>query len=105
MERDENGRWKKGQTGNEKRTGGNRRGADHIRELARQWSQEAIRTLADIMMDEEADASDRVKAAIALLDRAWGKPTIPLDHQGEGFSLTMHLGGKPAAGAEPADDD
>jgi hypothetical protein len=52
-----------------------------IRSLARQWTSLAINTLADIAGDNDEDASPRVAAAIALLDRGWGKPAQT--HTGE----------------------
>jgi len=66
-----------------------------VRDLARQYTADAIQTLVSIMKDTESDAGPRVRAAEALLDRGWGKPSQPLDHQGEAFSLVLHLGGKP----------
>jgi hypothetical protein len=45
-----------------------------IRSLARSHTAKAIRTLAGIMNEPRAPASARVSAAVALLDRGWGKP-------------------------------
>jgi len=45
-----------------------------VKELARAWTEQAIATLASIMTDSEAKGSERVSAATALLDRAYGKP-------------------------------
>ena len=57
---------------------GNPRGRpkrDHdIAELARTHTVGAIATLAAIMTDPGVPPSARVNAAIALLDRGWGKP-------------------------------
>ena len=91
--RNEKGHWMKGTTGNPL---GGQRGIGQVRELARQHTEEAILTLAAIMRDPAAKDAARVAAATALLDRAWGKPTQPLDHGGEGFSLVLHLGGRAA---------
>ncbi len=44
-----------------------------IRSLARSHTESAIRTLAKIMTSGKAPAAARVSAAIALLDRGWGK--------------------------------
>ena len=44
-----------------------------IRELARQHTADAVRTLAEIMGDSGSAASSRVAAAQALLDRGWGR--------------------------------
>lgn len=54
--------------------GGRRRGISDIRELARTYTNEAIATLASIMMDLDAKESARIAAATALLERGWGKP-------------------------------
>jgi hypothetical protein len=46
-----------------------------IRELARTYTDEAINTLAEVMMNTKAPPTARTQAACALLDRGWGKPT------------------------------
>jgi hypothetical protein len=53
--------------------GGRPKEVAHVKELARQWTTEAVQTLAVIMKDESAPHSARVKASESLLDRAWGK--------------------------------
>lgn len=53
--------------------GGRPKEVAHVKELARQWTGEAISTLASIMGDGAAPHSARVKASESLLDRAWGK--------------------------------
>lgn len=65
-----NPNWTKGQSGN---PGGRPKEIGHVRELARQHTEEAIRTLAAIMTDKGAKETARVAAAEALLDRGWGK--------------------------------
>ncbi len=45
-----------------------------IRSLARSHTGKAIRVLAGIMKESRAPAAARISAAIALLDRGWGKP-------------------------------
>jgi hypothetical protein len=67
-----NGRFQPGRSGN---PGGRPRAAHSITELARQHAPDAIKTLADIAKNGTPGA--RVSAAIALLDRAYGKaPTF-----------------------------
>src|SRR5260221_6360467 len=44
-----------------------------VKALARQWTEEAIRTLADVMRDTTAPPSARVMASSTILDRGWGK--------------------------------
>jgi len=51
-----------------------------IRSLARSHTKIAIKILAGIAKDGTNDAA-RVSAAVALLDRGWGKP--PQAHTGE----------------------
>ena len=48
--------------------------AADIRSLARSHTATAVRTLAGIMRESRAPAAARISAAIALLDRGWGKP-------------------------------
>ena len=48
----------------------------------------AIQTLAGIAQNGEQEAA-RVRAAEALLDRGWGKPTQPVDGDGEGGPITI----------------
>ena len=93
--RNEKGHWMKGTTGNPL---GGQRGIGRVRELARTHTETAIATLVGIMLDEGAKTAARVAAATALLDRAWGKPTQPVDHGAEAFSLVLHLGGRAQAG-------
>ena len=60
-----------GQSGN---PGGRPKEVGEVRALARQYTAKAIKTLAAIMADESARGSERVAAAVALLDRGFGKP-------------------------------
>jgi len=76
-----------GQSGN---PSGRPKTAGPVRELAREHTEVAIRTLVEIAQNEEAQPSARVSAASALLDRGWGKPTQPLEHAGaDGGALTV----------------
>jgi hypothetical protein len=43
--------------------------------LAREHTDTAIKTLAEVMSDPFAENKDRIKAAESLLDRGHGKPT------------------------------
>ena len=54
-----------------------------VRAWAREHSEAAIRALAAIMVDPKAPAAARVSAAVAILDRAWGKPAVQVN-------ATMH---------------
>jgi hypothetical protein len=47
--------------------------------MARQFTSEAIACLAEVMEDPKAAQAARVTAAVALLDRGWGKAPISVD--------------------------
>ena len=66
------GQFRKGQSGN---AGGRPKEVGHVRELAKQHTEEAIKTLVAIMRDEEEPGRSRAAAAEALLNRGWGAPT------------------------------
>lgn len=73
------GAFKPGQSGNPS----GRPKSDHrIQELARQHTPLALQTLADICANGEVESA-RVSAAIALLDRGWGKPPQAIVGGGE----------------------
>jgi hypothetical protein len=65
------GRWVKGQSGN---PDGRPRQDAHIRELARAHSADSIATLDQLRRKSKNDMV-RFHAAVALLDRGYGKPT------------------------------
>jgi hypothetical protein len=52
--------------------------------LARQHTEAAIDTLAEIMHDQKAPHSARISAAEALLSRGWGRPMQPTVQPGGG---------------------
>jgi hypothetical protein len=54
-----------------------------IEDLARQYTDTAIRTLAEICGNPNAAPAARVAAATALLDRGWDKARQPVEHSGE----------------------
>ena len=60
----------KGKSGN---PSGRPRIPEEVKELAKAHTEDAIRTLAEVMGDSSAPHSARVNAAEKLLDRAWGK--------------------------------
>ena len=79
--RDKNGRFLPGISGN---PGGRPREVGHVRELAREHSEEAIETLVDLMRHAKSDAA-RGAAAQALLDRGYGKSVaVSMDVVDEG---------------------
>jgi hypothetical protein len=44
--------------------------------LARQYTEEAIDLLVDIMRDEKVAPGERLRASIGILDRGWGRPPV-----------------------------
>lgn len=62
----------------------------HVRELARQYTSEAIQSLADVMATGSPNA--RVSAANALIDRGWGKAEQPITGS-EGGALKFEVVG------------
>jgi hypothetical protein len=65
------GHWLKGQTPN---PGGRPRADRPVIVLAQQSTEKAIRVLRDIAFDASQPTEHRISAAIALLERGWGKP-------------------------------
>ena len=63
--------FQKGQSGN---PGGRPKVVAEVKELAREHTAEAIRTLVSIMTNSKSPPAARVSAANALLDRGYGKP-------------------------------
>lgn len=73
--RTETGRWPAGVCGNPGGYSKEKRAAvARVAVLAREHTEDAIKTLATILKDERATRSTRIAAANALLDRAWGRP-------------------------------
>jgi hypothetical protein len=64
------GQFQPGTSGN---PGGRPREIVEVAAAARERTAEALETLTTIMRDKEASAAARVSAAIALLERGWGK--------------------------------
>ena len=72
-----------------RKTGGRKKGTPNkvqspIKEAAREYTPEALETLAAVMQDEKQPAAARVSAANAILDRAYGKPKQALIGDDEG---------------------
>lgn len=71
-----NGCFRKGYSAN---PGGMMKGVAEAKKLARQYTNEAVMCLVDIMQDKSKPAPARVSAATALLDRGYGKPTQQIE--------------------------
>jgi len=68
--------FQKGQTGN---AGGRPKlpeDVKHVRELARQYTAEAVQALYEVTVNGSGSA--RVSAANSILERGWGKPEQPV---------------------------
>ena len=50
-----------------------------VRSLARSHTMTAVNTLKGICLEKKCPPAARVSAAIALLDRGWGKPVLTQD--------------------------
>ncbi len=61
----------------------------NIRSKARAHTESAINTLVGIMNQEKAPHSARVRAASAILDRGWGKPTQVISGDDERPPITV----------------
>lgn len=68
----------------------------HVRDLARKYTDVAVRTLVEVMQYAKK-AKDRTTAAEVLLDRGWGKPVQGIEHSGpDGSSIPIqHLIDRP----------
>ena len=55
------------------------------------YTEDAIRTLAEIMVDTSAPQSARVAASKELIDRAYGKAPQPHDGDGEGGPVKAQI--------------
>lgn len=53
-----------------------------LAEVAREHTEDAVRTLVEVMGDDKAPAAARVTAASSILDRGWGRPVQALEHSG-----------------------
>lgn len=84
--RTSNGQWLPGQSPN---PGGRPKVIERMRELARENAQAAIDTLVTCLADK--DGRVRVAAAVALLDRGYGRPAQSVQLDTEGATLMAGL--------------
>jgi len=75
-----------------------------ITELAQDYGEDALATLAEVMRDSDAPHSARVAASNALLDRGYGKPRQEVDHSSSDGSMTPITGFDIRVASAPASD-
>jgi hypothetical protein len=74
--KDHAGLFKKGQSGNPT---GRPRVIAKVRDIAREYTEEAIDALVRVVRDKKSPAAAVVAAASAILDRGYGKPTQTIE--------------------------
>ena len=79
-------RFQKGQSGN---PGGRKKTPPEIREMAKIAAPDAMRRAIDEL--KNPDAKVALRAVEIVLDRAYGKPTQPVDGDGEGGPIDMNV--------------
>lgn len=80
-----NNGWRPGQSGNPK--GAPKRNAKTLADLCRAHTEEAVKTLIVCMRNPK----ERLPAAIAILDRGWGKPKQVIEGSPDGSPIALHL--------------
>ena len=71
-----------------------------IRDAAQAYTEDALRTLVEVMNDKEQPGPARVGAANAILDRGYGKPKQEVDGNLTGEMMLQILTGVPRANAD-----
>ena len=69
------------------KTGGRTKGTPNkatasVRDVAKEYTSDAIATLVEVMQDKQAPSAARVSAANSILDRAHGKAPQAIEHSG-----------------------
>ena len=86
----------KGVSGN---PGGRPKAVVEVRHLARDLTAKAFAELERIAFTSPDDRA-RLAAVGMILDRAWGKPTQPVDGNGEGGPVMLQIAWLPSEGAD-----
>lgn len=74
------------------KTGGRTRMPEELVEMCRALSPQAIETAKKIMLDKEARAGDRLRAAEIILDRGYGKPQQAVNLEVEKVAPVIFIG-------------
>lgn len=82
------GRFKAGVSGN---PAGRPKADTNIRDLARQYTQEALSILVAVARNPKASNTARVHASCAILDRGWGKPSMFIESVQIGLTYADYL--------------
>jgi Family of unknown function (DUF5681) len=80
--------FRKGQSGN---PGGKPKELRAIQLLARECGEAAIKTLNDVMMSDKSPPAAKTTAAIALLDRGYGKPPAFVTNAADQFRDVVEM--------------
>ncbi len=86
-----------GNAGKGRRRGVPNKATAAVREIAQQYTVEAVEALAAVMRDATAPPAARVSAATALLDRGHGKPTQPISGDDEMPPVSLSIEERRAA--------
>lgn len=94
--------FKKGRSGNPK---GAPKTPAEVKALAREYTPDAIKALYKEMTSAKASSANRITAAIALLDRGWGRPRQEVEVSGHGGGPLVLADLLGAATATPSEDE
>jgi hypothetical protein len=86
----------KGQSGN---PSGRAKKDPKFQEALQKATPKALETLLSVLDNLSAEDSDRIRAAIWILEKAHGKPAQELEHSGEGggaINFVLRIGDAPA---------
>lgn len=82
--------FKPGQSGN---PNGRPKIPDDVKQMFREATPRACEVLCQIINDESARDSDRIKAAEVIMDRAWGKAVQAVDVDAKNIPQVVIVGG------------